>query len=760
MSARSGDSNGPPDVPLFDRVLFLVLTAVLCARPMISESFARASFSFLPIENTGGTTPATTVWLDAILLVSAVLVWIRNWRRVRRGLTSVALTLLLAAVVVSVAAAVDKRQAANAGAHVFITAFAAAALVRVLRTRWMVHLLLAAVLASGVANAAKCMMQRAYEFEDSLRFWHEQKAALIANGVDVETPTIINYERRLRSSQAFGYVSHPNVAASCLTMCLLAAVGLAIGMLRRSDLDVGRLVAGVIVSAALVAALAIAAWLTGSMGAGVSAVVAGVLLLVLGTWRNLVAKHPRGACSVLVGGYLAVIAIGAAYGMLKGTLPHTSLAFRWQYWQAAARAYADAPLTGLGRENFRSAYLLYKPAESTEEVANPHNLWLTLLVELGPLGLLAGTMLVGVVIYAALRAVGRAERLPPTRAGPATSVAVPIAVLLAQALFSGTPFGAPGILILWVVYVAGIWALAFVVAHRLITQVDVQPGTARWLAAGLFAGLCAALVHNLIGVSLFTTAGLAMFVSLAAATVALLSSEPPAAALPVVRGALARRSLAGVGGVLLVAAYVWLVGWPTFATRGVQDRIVRRFQAAASVDSACAELAQARQWLSADPWDADLPSTLARLALEGGRDRGVTAEQRTAFFDLAESYAQVARSRSPGTFAIESTAAAIKAERADVSQSADDLRAAALQSQIAVSRYPTNPRAQISAGDAAYNAWRATQQSEYLRQAVDAYQAALEIDATREPEVAAKLRAFELDAVRARLDDLRAAGLD
>ena len=98
---------------LFDRVLFLVLTAVLCARPMISESFARASLSFLPIETSGGTTPATTVWLDAILLVSAVVIWIRNWRHVRVGFTSVALVLLLAAVVVSVAAAVDKRQAAN-----------------------------------------------------------------------------------------------------------------------------------------------------------------------------------------------------------------------------------------------------------------------------------------------------------------------------------------------------------------------------------------------------------------------------------------------------------------------------------------------------------------------------------------------------------------------------------------------------------------------------------------------------------------------
>ena len=103
-----------------------------------------------------------------------------------------------------------------------------------------------------------------------------------------------------------------------------------------------------------------------------------------------------------------------------------------------------------------------------------------------------------------------------------------------------------------------------------------------------------------------------------------------------------------VAGRLFVVAYGWFIARPAFLTRGMQDRIVRRLQMASSADGAYADLAQARQWISADPWDVDLPLTLARVALEGGRDADVTAEQRAAFIELAKSYVQVARRRSSG----------------------------------------------------------------------------------------------------------------
>jgi hypothetical protein len=499
--------------------------------------------------------------------------------------------------------------------------------------------------------------------------------------------------------------------------------------------------------------------LTGSIGAGVSVALAGAALVALGLLRHVTARRTRLVFAALVSIYVAVIAGGAGYGLRKGTLPHTSLAFRWQYWQAAGRAYTDAPLTGIGRENFRSAYLLYKPAESSEEVGNPHNLWLSLLVELGPLGLLAGLVLIGGAAYGALLSVGRAGRAPPGSCGPVMCGAVPLAVLLAQATFSGEPFGAPGILLLWSVYVAGLWLLGFVVAWRLITQVDRHPQATGWLVAGLFAALCAALVHNLIGLSLLTPAGLAVFITLAAAAIALRAGNQqpgPGAAREIPR---TQRGLAWGAGLLLAAGYIGLIGWPTFATAGAHDRIVRRLGMVASADGAYADLAAARQWVLRDPWDAELPLTLARLALEVGRDAEITVQQRDAFLELADSYVRTARERSPATFAIESAAATIATARADASGHAADLRAAATRWQATVGCYPTNPQTRIAAAEAAYRAWRASQRVEYARQAFDDYQAALAIDTTRAPDVAAKLRPFEVESVRRKLDELRAAGL-
>ena len=213
--SRAGQTNSAPGVPALDRLLFFVLVAVLGARPLISESFQRLALSFLPTDAPLGPTPVTTVWLDGILLVAAVLVLICRWRpKARVGVGGLGLGVLLLAVVVSVAAAHDKRLAANAGAHLFVLSLAAVALVRVMRARWMVSLLLAAVLAGGITNAVKCVTQRAYEFDESLAYWQEQEAARAASGVDPNSPALVNYERRLRSREAFGHLAHPNVTAS------------------------------------------------------------------------------------------------------------------------------------------------------------------------------------------------------------------------------------------------------------------------------------------------------------------------------------------------------------------------------------------------------------------------------------------------------------------------------------------------------------------------------------------------------------------
>jgi len=114
-SATSSDArrtNAAVTVPLPDRLLFYVLVALLCARPLISETFERVEFGFLSaVVGLGGPTPATTAWLDSLLLAASVTVLAR-----RRGswpggaVVATATVLLGVALVLSVAAAGDKRR--------------------------------------------------------------------------------------------------------------------------------------------------------------------------------------------------------------------------------------------------------------------------------------------------------------------------------------------------------------------------------------------------------------------------------------------------------------------------------------------------------------------------------------------------------------------------------------------------------------------------------------------------------------------------
>jgi hypothetical protein len=83
---------------------------------------------------------------------------------------------------------------------------------------------------------------------------------------------------------------------------------------------------------------------------------------------------------------------------------------------------------------------------------------------------------------------------------------------------------------------------------------------------------------------------------------------------------------------------------------------------------------------------------------------------------------------------------------------------AAREWEIAVALYPTNPRARISAGMIWYRCWQRAGVPDHAMRSLHHFQAALAIDATRPPEVAAKLRSAELRIIDEHLDELSAAG--
>lgn len=758
--------------------LFAILLGGLGARPLTGESFVSAELSFLSSVSevsSAGPRPSATAALDSLLLLSSALTFLlpRPPHRTPRGYWLAAAT-LIAAVGFSAWAASDRSAALIAGGHLATVVIVAAALRRLLHGTWMVRIALAALLASGGTLALKCLLQVSGEFAQTREFWErEQRPALEKAGVDLTHPTIVNYERRLASNEAFGFLTLSNVAASCLMMPLLPLLGLLVGSFAgsgppgraRSDAWAVRMV---LTLAAIV--LATALGFTGSTGAFAATLVG---LGALGVFSVAGAWFARRALFVTLLGaalYFAAIAAAGAYGRAAGTLPHPSLAFRWHYWSTVPAAIHDAWPTGLGRENFQAAYLRHKPVESPEETRDPHNLWLSLLIELGPLGLLASAALLGAVVVLAIRALGPPATLDETVPDPArgaaavsTAAAVAAAFLLIHGCLSGAFFGAEHV-IAWVMQVGAVWPIGFAVFCGLLRPASYGAVDTRFVAAGLAAGVIAALTHALVDFALLTPAGLALFVGFAVLVIRRpapdVTAPHPAPGPPPGRPAawLTTALLACFG---LHAAFVTI---PQLAAENARDELRRALSRARGIEAAEAAVQRAAQALDRDRLGDLLPRALVAAARQLARACAGEPPRQLTWLQHAAEWATEWRRRNPLALGPRQEQAAIHTELADVfallGREEDERRAARAAAEFAaeaVAAYPTSPRLRITAGIAWYEVWRLSHDPRDAQQATTHFRTAIEIDERRPPEEVVRLRAAERRTIADHLDWLAAA---
>lgn len=756
-------------VARIDLLLFYVLLALLAARPMIGETFEFSGPAFVEaVVPSAGATPVTTTALDSLSLIAASLALVRRGRWRRNLAIVIGLGGLIGSVLLSSAVARDGFRAVYEGWNLIAVALAAAALGTLVQRRWMWQIVLAALLAAGAVSAAKCLMQVFMEFPDTLDMWlTEIKPQLAQRGVDVDAPAIINYERRLQSGEATGYLTLSNLTASVLTMWLLVSLGLLVGWLRAGrpnetrQADTASRTVASLVGIGLVALLTTALWYTGSLG-GYGACAVGLLLFALiGAKSGFVA--PRAGRLLVVGAALYVLTIVgvAAYGVRSGTLPHPSLAFRWHYWTTAVEAWQTAPLTGLGRGNFSAAYLQFKPPESTEEVRDPHNIWLTLLTELGPLGLAAGALLCGAVVQRSLRhAAPSAGQDPVSGLLPLIPRAAYAAfgVLAVQALGSGTPFSHPVMPIIWAVDVAVVWCGAFVAA-LLLVQLPSRSETAwRWCFAGVTAALVAALIHGLVDFTLLTAGGASAFALL---SIVAMRAQPTVEAPLVARAPLSRRMAAVVVALLLV-------GWhPLYVTYNV-GRVVAQLAATRVLvhGRALAErpdlVLRHAERLCAQP---RVPAVLT-AALQAGRQVIAAHPSRTeallpALERLHADAQATIRTPANDTAGNWSALGAFEAALAPPYRAADRdaeslamLRSAAASYERSATLYPNDPRRHLSAGLAWLEVHRETYEEDASKHARAHFDRALAIDATRPPAEVTRLSPDERRTIERGLREL------
>ncbi len=772
MTTKPRDSSTSPtaeDVAPLDRVLFYILLGVLAARPLITESFERVELGFLGnLPNVGGPTPATTGWLDLLLLIAAVVALGRRGRWRRHRWPAVGFVLLVAAAFVSGSLQLM-------GMNLLVGVLSGLALATLIRRRWMLHLLVAAFLATGVATALKCILQRTDEFPYMRTQWEQQiKPQLIADGVDVDDPLIVNYERRLQARESTGYLTLSNITGSCLAMWIMLAIGLLTGSLLsatrsrptqhppRSEIPLNWLAPVMMLAVALI--LATALWFTGSLGAQVAAVV-GVIVLVIGGAARGLAQRPRTVVAILAAGYFGVIGAVAVYGIAKGTLPHPSLAFRWYYWSTAIEAYQDAPLTGLGRGEFADAYLQYKPPESTEEVKDPHSVWLSLLVELGPLGLVGALVLLGTTLTASVRQLNpqppdetpASMHLSPgalaTRAFPAAA-----AVLLVHMLFAGLPLASPSLAAVWLADVVLPWLVGFGAVLWLLTLTDQSATGRRWLLAGLVAALFASLVHNALDLALMTPGGLAAFTLCAVAATGV---RPPVAYGPIPSRLVRYAVRAALAVVVLMAVY------GQFAIPVIQraidtqlQRLRQLMQSRLTPENAAELDRRAYAALFHTFGDDDLTETALRAAVVAGSIPELDARSRAAQLEhIIDRHAYridvIDTSQAHRLFArVLSTLADLKAELGNHDEATALRRRAAERLDRAVQRYPTDPRLRIEAGHAWLRVNQDTGAPGATRQAREHFAAALAIDDTRPPHEVQRLRPAERRRVEQQLTEL------
>ncbi len=141
--------------------------------------------------------------------------------------------------------------------------------------------------------------------------------------------------------------------------------------------------------------------LTKSRTAWVGAM-AGILLWGILRWggKSLQSKKWLLRVGVVVCLVLAVFVIAGVSGGIDREVfseAPKSLLYRLQYWQGSWGVIQEHPFFGVGAGNFRFHYLQHKLAESSEEIADPHNLFLDiwtsggLLALVGLMGMLLST---------------------------------------------------------------------------------------------------------------------------------------------------------------------------------------------------------------------------------------------------------------------------------------------------------------------------------------------------------------------------------
>jgi len=772
-------------------VTLFLLTALIAVRPLITETYDSAESSIdWALEALTNPTPLRTLILDGLILAAALVVVlaISRVRAIRLPrLIKLGFLILVLAGVVSCAFAGNKRLAINATIDWLCLPILALTLIPLLCGPWQRRLLLAAIVGSASVQALECYEQYTYGFADTAAQYERHKDEFWrSQGVAPDDPKVELFESRMNAREVSGFMAHSNVVASYFLMVAFGGFGLCAERLRRwrtlSDpWQLGLTIMLVLLTKAVVVVMP----LTGSRGAMVAGFVAlasGLLCYVGGRFLQ---RHRR---RVFVGSWIAFALLAAGtvgHGVYHKSLPGVSLTFRWQYWTASAEMVADHPWTGVGRENFGRNYLRYKSIKSPEEVSTPHNLFVQAAVDWGLPGLVGMVLLLvggSRAVVLGRRGVRLGANDDEGLAGGSDDVSLSgaarvgiFAALTLIILGTRVPWlgsDNPDFVyyktmtggLAWLLGAGAVWFSAE--GHRERSGVRRSERT---IATMLAWGLLAFLLHDMISFALFVPATATTFFAVAAYILSVRSGSGEHSGIvdgPCVdpqtiaerfeanrTGAVRTKTIGLSGrylGLLLVFCGAFVgYGLVPAARSGAYLARARRLTGSLPVTGRVSRhpaLVAFEQAAKADRWD---PTPLAEQGRWLAAIANAYPDLASDTLDLAVDSIQRAIVRDPVNSGPVRTLQSIYLMRAGMTGRRDDYAHAIKAARDALALYPQDPRGLVRLADTLAQAGDALNDPALLRQAVEAYEAALSLDDQRiEWETLRRFRPKERAAIQ------------
>lgn len=479
------------------------------------------------------------LWVLAILVVAGTALTaslIGGRFRFRLSWTDVAVVSLAFLVGFSSTRGLDRRVAINLAWEWAGLGFAYVLIRNLPRTRGESTALAGALAATAVAVSVYGFYQTRVELPElQARFLRNPEQVLQQADLPIDASQARAFrDRLLGSNEIFSTFGLANSLAGFLLGPLVLALAMVLENLAARD-DRGARIRSIAMAAIPLLCLIVCLILTKSRSAYIGLLVASLVLL----WQARDRLSRRFLVAVVAVGLVVVAAllVGAyATGRLDRevlTQSTLSLRYRWEYWQGTWGVISEGAPTlsgaiqsatfwaGVGPGNFGGRYLLYKLPQASEEIQDPHNLFLEVWATAGFWAFLALGVALALALWNLLVSASQdqdsstaadleSSRLSTAHDGPAAPVSVRWLMIsaglgLVMVLLVGEMnLFAEGLFIRWLILGAG-WLAAVFLGSKLWSLAP--------LPASAFGAAVLAVVINLLaagGIG-FTTVALGLW---------------------------------------------------------------------------------------------------------------------------------------------------------------------------------------------------------------------------------------------------------